>query len=225
MTPTIAIPKLGPGLLRKYLGAQYVTALKNAGASVRWIGPDDTAAVKTCDGLLLPGGDDIDPKLYGQTPTEKCGKQNPLRDEIDPILLKTFLETGKPILGVCRGMQMMNVFCGGTLHQDIKDIQKIDHSQFRKLRKTCHSVSIAENSLLRRIVGSGEIAVNTLHHQAADIPGHGLQVSAVSPDGFAEAIELPDHQFFLGVQWHPEHLQHMDAHKKIITAFIEACKE
>lgn len=224
MIPTIAIPKLGPGLLRKFLGSKYVSALTAAGANVRWIGPDDVDSVLECDGLLIPGGDDIDPKLYGQSLTEKCGKQNPLRDQIDPVLLKMFLEAGKPILGVCRGMQMMNVFCGGTLHQDIKEIQKIDHSAFWRLSKTCHSVSVAENSLLHRIVGTEQLPVNTLHHQAADTVGSGLLVSAVSPDGFPEAIELQSHRFFLGVQWHPEHLQHNDMHKKIIAAFVNACK-
>lgn len=221
MTPIIAIPQLGPGLLRKYLGAKYVTALKRAGARVRWA--DSAEAAVACDGLLIPGGDDIDPKLYGQTPAEKCGKQNPLRDTLDPVLLTAFLQTGKPILGICRGMQMMNVHLGGTLHQDITELQKIRHTGTMKLKKTCHDVTIAEHTLLHGILGKTQIAVNTMHHQAVDKLGDGLVISAVSPDGFAEGMELPEHRFFLGVQWHPEHLRQED-HKKIIRAFVEACK-
>lgn len=224
MTPTIAIPKLGPGLLRRYLGAKYVSALTAAGAVVRWIDMEHVAAAAECDGLLIPGGDDIHPGLYGQAISEKCGKQNPLRDEIDPVILDVFLKTGKPILGVCRGIQMLNVHFGGTLYQDIKDSQTISHSDFRHRSKERHTVSIEENTLLHKILGCSQISVNTIHHQAVDRLGQGLVVSARSPDGFVEALEWPEHRFFLGVQWHPELMQHHDAQMKIITAFVDACR-
>lgn len=225
MTPTIAIPKLGPGLLRKYLGAKYVTALKAAGAQVLWIDSTNLEEAARCDGLLIPGGDDIDPVMYGAIREEACGKQNPLRDELDPKLMKVFLPTGKPILGICRGMQMMNVYMGGTLHQDIKSIQKLNHSKAKQLGKLSHCVRLTEGSLLQRILGKEELEVNTFHHQAADVTGSGLVTGAVSPDGFAESVEWPEHRFFLGVQWHPEHLMRYEEHKKIICAFVEACKE
>ena len=104
MKPVIAIPRLGPGLTRLYFRQLFVTALTEAGAEVRWIGPENIGAVTACDGLLLPGGDDVNPAFYGQAKSEKCGPQNPLRDQLDPALLKAFLPTGKPIIGICRGM-------------------------------------------------------------------------------------------------------------------------
>lgn len=225
MKPTIAIPELGPGLLRKYLGAQYVIALRSAGARVLWIRSERPEDVLSCDGLLIPGGDDIDPKMYGAEKKEECGKQNPIRDELDPKVMKLFLETGKPILGICRGMQMMNVYMGGTLHQDIKGIQQLKHGGPMRLKKLQHPVQVTEGTLLHSILGGTNIPVNTYHHQAADRPGEGLVISAISPDGIAEALELPGHRFFLGVQWHPEHLQWHTSHEKIITAFVKACEE
>ena len=225
MKPVIAIPELGPGLLRQYLGSQYVIALWASGAKVRWIKRNDPKAVLECDGLLVPGGDDVDPSLYGAERSEKCGKPNPTRDELDPVVLKLFLQTGKPILGVCRGLQMTNAFFGGTLHQDIKDIQKINHGGPMRLKKLQHHVTVTEGSLLHRIVGDTTIPVNTFHHQAAQDVAPSLAVSAMSPDGIVEALEMPGHGFLLGVQWHPEHLMHNIYHKKIITAFVKACKK
>lgn len=225
MTPEIAIPKLGPGLLRRCLGKKYVAALAAAGACVRWIGPEDLDAALQCDGLLIPGGDDIDPSLYGQTKTQKCGKQNPLRDRLDPALLQMFLPTGKPVLGVCRGMQMLNVFLGGTLHQDIHDQQSLCHQNFPARGKGVHDVSVADNSRLRSIVGSARIRVNSLHHQTVDVPGAGLTVTARSDDGFAEAIELEEHPFCMGLQWHPELMsRHAQEQHEILCAFTASCK-
>lgn len=224
MRPVIAIPKLGPGLLRRVMGRQFVTALRQAGAEVRWIGPEELDDAAACDGLLLPGGDDILPSLYGQEKSPDCGQQNPLRDELDPALLTAFLPTGKPILGVCRGMQMINVFRGGTLHQDIKAIQKINHREHKLLKEGVHSVTVTGGTLLHSILGQEEISVNTLHHQAVDRVGDGLVVSAVSPDGLVEAVELPGHPFLLGVQWHPEHMRTPEQ-KQILHAFVRACEK
>lgn len=223
MRPIIAIPELGPGLLRRYMGSKFVSALHAAGAQVRWVKLSEAETVTRYDGLLIPGGDDIDPALYGREKSEKCGKCNPLRDAIDPKVLEAFLKTGKPILGVCRGMQMINVFLGGTLHQDIRDIQGLCHQDFKHRDSVSHTVAVKDGTLLRDILGCGEIGVNTVHHQAAEELGRGLRVSAVSPDGIVEAVELPEHPFFLGVQWHPEHMPKDENQKKILKAFVEAC--
>ena len=225
MKPVIAIPRLGPGLVRLYLGLQFHMAITAAGGRLRWIGPKEIASCTACDGLLIPGGDDVDPALYGQTKTELCGNQNPLRDRLDPALLNAFLPTGKPILGVCRGMQMLNVHLGGTLHQDIKALQTLCHQQLKARHKGVHAVSVTEGTLLHRIVGCSTLQVNTIHHQAADRLADGLTVCARSDDGFAEAAVLEGHPFCLAVQWHPEFMYGTDPlQKKLIDAFITACR-
>lgn len=225
MTPVIAIPKLGPGLQRLHYRMQYEAALSAAGATVRWIGPENIGSVTNCDGLLIPGGDDVDPKQYGQEKSPLCGKQNPLRDRLDPALLKAFLPTGKPILGICRGMQMLNVHLGGTLHQDIKSMQTVCHQQAKKRAQPIHPVTVTENTRLHSILGCDQLSVNTLHHQAVDALGQGLAVTARSDDGIAEAIELQAHPFCLAVQWHPEMLaRRFPAHHAILAAFVKACQ-
>lgn len=225
MKPVIAIPKLGPGLERLGYRLQYESALRSLGAQVRWIGTENIGSVTDCDGLLIPGGDDVDPKLYGQKKSALCGDQNPLRDQLDPALLKAFLPTKKPILGICRGMQMLNVHLSGTLHQDIKALQKMNHQQTKEKYSLKHNVTIREGTLLHSILGCQTLAVNTLHHQAVDHLGQGLTLAACSQDGIAEAIELEGHPFCLAVQWHPEMLvrQH-PAHRAILAAFVEACR-
>ena len=225
MTPIIAIPKLGPGLTRLYFRYLFESALTAAGARIRWIGPENIGAVTQCDGLLLPGGDDVDPTLYGQKKSEKCGKQNPLRDRLDPALLKAFLPTGKPILGICRGMQMLNVHLGGTLHQDIKELQQICHQNSIYRAKPSHTVTLAQNAKLQTILGADRITVNSIHHQALDSLGQGLFTAARSEDGIAEAVELEGHPFCIGLQWHPEILSRQcPGNRAILAAFVKACQ-
>lgn len=229
MKPVIAIIELGPGLLRKYLKSKYVSALKRAGAELCWLDASDPQAAAriaiACDGLVIPGGDDINPSLYGQAVSEKCGKINPVRDGIDPVVTKAFLETGKPILGICRGEQLLNVILGGTLHQDIKGFEQIKHSDFRSRGKGCHSVKVLPGTKLHEILGVEQITVNSLHHQAVDMPAPEIKLSAVSPDGIVEAFELPNHRFCIGVQWHPEFLVTRYEHaSKLIHAFVKACE-
>ena len=228
MNPVIAIPQMGNDLFRKYMKSKYVRSLRRAGAQVRWIELTDLdkaiAEVRACDGLLLPGGADVNPRLYGHAPSEKCGKPNTLRDTGEMELLTAFLPTGKPILGICRGVQLMNVFFGGTLHQDIKDTQKCNHSDFRGKNRGNHAVTLTPGTKLAEIFGAETLIVNSLHHQAADIPGKDLSVSAISEDGFIEGLEHQTHPFCLGVQWHPEHMSHAsEAQRKLFRAFVDAC--
>lgn len=229
MKPVIAIIELGPGLLRMYMKSKYVSTFSKAGATLRWLDASDPQAAARiaaeCDGLIVPGGDDVNPKLYGQEISEKCGKINPVRDAIDPVVLKAFLKTGKPVLGICRGEQILNVILGGTLHQDIQGFQKLKHSDFRHRNRGCHAVAIQPGTKLREILGAEEISVNTLHHQAVDAPAPDIAISAISPDGIVEAFELPSHPFCLGVQWHPEFMAARHEHaRKLIQAFVSACE-
>lgn len=169
--------------------------------------------------LLLPGGDDIDPSRYGQSRHEKCGKSSALRDEAEWKLLDAFLPTGKPIFGICRGCQFLNVYLGGTLHQHIEG-----HSDFKSRARGCHNVTIRQGSHLSSLLPE-TITVNSLHHQAVDVLGKGLTVSAVSENGIVEAIELENHPFCIAVQWHPEHpSKHREDQQRIFDHFISFCK-
>lgn len=221
--PLIAMPQWGNNLLRLYMKSKYIQSLGRAGAKIRWIEMDDphiAEKVRACDGLLLPGGDDIDPSRYGAVRHEKCGKSSSLRDEAEWKLLDAFLPTGKPVLGICRGCQFLNVYLGGTLHQHIDG-----HSDFKTRARGCHEAHIAPGSRLSALFPP-EVWVNSLHHQAVDTLGNGLTVSARAGDGTVEAIELTGHPFCLAVQWHPEHLSRSRSdQQKLFNHFVSLCKE
>lgn len=230
MKPVIAIPQMGNDLFRKYMKSKYQKSLERAGADVKWIEIDDiekaVAEALSCDGLLLPGGADINPEMYGEKPTEKCGKPNATRDNAEPVIFREFLKTNKPILAICRGIQLINICNGGTLFQDIKDVQKCKHMDFLSRTGSIHSVSIDKNSVLYSILQTEKINVNSMHHQAINMVGDGFRTAAESEDGFVEAIELQHHPFCVGVQWHPEHMSKKSAEqRKIFSFFVSACKK
>lgn len=228
MKPVIAMPRMENSLLRCYMIFKYRQSLRRAGASVRRIPIRNLQRhmeeLLACDGLLMPGGADIQPHLYGQVRSDKCGKPEPARDAGEWAMLDAFLKTGKPVLCICRGHQLMNVFRGGTLHQDITHLQTTKHSDFHSRAKGCHEVSVTPGTKLHSILGEDRCLVNSIHHQAADAVAPGLTVSAVSDDGIVEGLEDPSHPFFLGVQWHPEHMAgKFRHHHKIFAAFVKAC--
>lgn len=228
MSVTIAIPQMGTDLFRKYMKSKYVKSLERAGAKVKWIELEDTekaiSEALSCDGLLLPGGADIEPSLYGREREEKCGKANLLRDKAEPAIFSEFIKTEKPVFCICRGFQLLNVIYGGTLYQDIGEIKKSNHSDFLKRASSVHKITVKEDTLLYNIFSSKSAGVNSLHHQAIENIGKGLVASAVSDDGFIEAIELEAHPFCLGVQWHPEHMSKRDSlEQKLFDKFVEAC--
>lgn len=229
MNCTIAIPKFEKDQFRKYMQSKYTAALHRTGAKAVWINTDDLdkaiAEMLQCDGLLLSGGEDMDPKYYGQTPTEKCGEIVPRRDEVEMKMLEAFFATGKPILGICRGEQLMNVYFGGSLHQDIVDISKCRHNDYPRKNLGCHMVSLTGGTKLARIMGKQTLRVNSLHHQAVTTVGKDITISAVSEDGIIEAIEHTSHPFCMGVQWHPEHMvRYCKQQRRIFEAFVAACK-
>jgi len=228
MAPKIAIPQMGNDLFRQYMKSKYESSLKRAGAEVVWIELDDLEqAVQNaleCDGLLLPGGADVNPGLYGQEPTEKCGKPNTLRDNAEVKMLKAFFEIKKPVFCICRGVQLLNVFCGGTLHQDIKDVQTCKHSDFLSKNKGIHYVQVETDSRLGFCMETDAVFVNSIHHQAIDKLGSGLKAVATSEDGFVEAVEMTDYPYCLGVQWHPEHMsKRNEKQQRLFDLFVETC--
>ena len=220
----IAMPQWGNNPIRLYMKSKYIASLRRSGAQIRWVSMKDPRLeeiVRSCDGLLLPGGDDIDPSCYGQERSEKCGVSSQLRDEAERRMLTAFLPTGKPILGICRGMQFLNVFFGGTLHQDIPG-----HSDFKSRSTGCHKVVLVPDTKTAALWGCDGFTVNSLHHQAADSIAPVLTVSAVSEDGVVEAVELSSHPFCIGVQWHPEHLSRKRKDQQaLFDTFVRLCRE
>ncbi len=230
MQPVIGMPQMGNDLFRKYMKSKYVQSLARAGASVKWIEVDDPKAASRetvgCDGLLLPGGADVDPARYGQARSEACGKPNVLRDEAEIQMLAAALDAGKPVFAICRGIQVVNVFFGGTLFQDIREAQQVKHMDFFSRARSCHPIDIHGDSLLHRLLACERTEVNSMHHQAIDALGEGLRVTAESGDGFIEAVEAADYPRLLGVQWHPEHMSRSSARQQaLFDAFVRCCGE
>ena len=228
MKCTIAIPKFKEGLLRIYMQSKYTASLRRAGARAVWIEPDNLEqAIETmlqCDGLLLSGGEDIHPRYYGQEIDKKCGKIVESRDAAEMKMLEAFLSTGKPILGICRGEQLMNVFFGGTLHQDIADVATSCHDDYPRKNRGNHEVSVTRGTKLAEIMGQETFLANSLHHQAVDKVAPALILAATSEDGIVEGVEHPAHPFCIGVQWHPEHMSaYSKLQRRIFDAFVDAC--
>ena len=173
------------------------------------------------DALLLCGGNDVDPARDGQ---EMCGARDvdAPRDEGEWYLLEQYLAQGKPVFGVCRGHQVLNVYFGGTLIQDLPN--KTDHSAGTDFSRV-HTVTAEAGSIVAQLYGTDSIAVNSYHHQAVDVPGKGLRITARGEDGVVEAMYLPEHLFLWALQWHPERLCDIDADAcGIFHCFVEACQ-
>jgi putative glutamine amidotransferase len=181
------------------------------------------------DGILLAGGEDVDPELYGERTRYDNVKTNRARDDFEAVLLDRGMRAGLPILGICRGIQTINTRFGGTLYQDLKGdtVLERDHKQQVSRSATTHSVTVTDpDSLLHGLI-TGNCQVNSLHHQAIKRLGRGLKVTAHSEDGLVEAVELAeDYPFFLAVQWHPEELFSEHAEQlKIFEEFVAKCRE
>jgi putative glutamine amidotransferase len=178
------------------------------------------------DGLVMTGGSfDIDPRLYGVTDIHPTVTLKPGRTEMEMALCRAMLARRKPILGICGGAQLINVALGGTLHQHVPDAypqSSIAHEQPNPRTESGHTVHVVEGSLLHRIVGATEIAVNSAHHQSVAKVAPGTRINAQAADGVIEGTEYPDHPFCLGVQWHPEY-QVSPADTAIVDAFLKAC--
>ena len=227
MRVVIAMPRMSTDPEPTVAQSKYMESLARAGAGMRWVElSDPEQAVQdalTCDGLLLPGGGDMDPKFYGQERIPACGEPNLLRDAAEPLLLRAFLAADKPVLGICRGIQVMNAVLGGDLYQDIKPFEHLPHNDhWAKV----HTVTVRRGTLLSRILGQDTVLVNSQHHQAVDRVAPGFTLAALSEDGIVEAIEKPGARFCLGVQWHPEWLSDADpAMQGLFDAFVNACSK
>ena len=217
------------------IGDGYLSGLLEAGAiPIVLPATHDPAAIErlvaACDGFLVPGGQDIDPGRYGKRRKPHTHRSATARDQMEDALIRAAVAADKPVLGVCRGMQSLNVALGGTLHQDIHAEHSPDslpHVQGRPFDMPAHMVDVVEGSLLAACVGAPRLGVNTIHHQSIAELGEGLVVSAVSPDdGVVEGIEMPGKRFVVGVQWHPEHMWRTRPHsRRLFNAFVQAAKD
>jgi putative glutamine amidotransferase len=212
------------------LARNYVDAVQRAGGLALMLPPDTrltedpSEALDLIDGLLLAGGADIDPGAYGQEAGAETIGTVPERDAFEIALTRAAIERDLPVLGICRGMQLINVALGGTLLEHLPE--HFDHEEHRRVIGSFdgseHEVDISEGTLARRVVGEARHATRSHHHQGVDRVGGGLEVSATAVmDGLAEAIELPDSRFVLGVQWHPE----ADVTSPVVGALVQAASE
>ena len=184
--------------------------------------------VDACDGFLIPGGRDIEPSRYGARRKMHTHRSSKARDKMEEVLIPAIIASGKPVLGICRGMQSINVVLGGTLHQDInaEHPASASHVQPRPWNMPSHMLNLVEGSKLEHIVGAPRIGVNSLHHQSVAQLGEGLVVSAVADDGIIEGIEHEGEPFIVGVQWHPERMWRRRPHsKRLFAALVEAARQ
>ena len=211
------------------LGDSYVKAVTQAGG-VPVLLPNnlDISTVEEIaeglDGILFSGGGDVDPIIFGERATDKLGAVTPRRDDFELALAKYVIEkTEKPVLGICRGIQVLNVAMGGTLHIDLPSDGKLCHSLTMYPRNVrSHEISVQPGTRLEQVMGL-QGKVNSFHHQAIKDIAEGLQVTAVSADdSVIEAVEVPGDRYILGVQWHPEELVEFPEARELFRSFIDA---
>jgi putative glutamine amidotransferase len=217
-----------------FLNEAYVQAVLGAGAAPLLIPlglPEETLrqAVSRLDGVLFSGGGDMAPERYGSQPHPRVDGVDEDRDREELALYAQVLNEGKPFLGICRGIQVLNVAMGGTLYEDILDQhpRAIKHDQYPNIPRDylAHAVQITEETRLAKILGKPIVEVNSLHHQGIRRLAPGLKASAHAPDGIVEGVEVPGHPFGLAVQWHPEHLQAHETMQALMRAFAEAASQ
>ena len=211
----------------------YESSLHRAGADFKVLDPmhdDPERIVKEVDGLLLTGGGDVDPALFGEAPHATYAPAEPGRDDHEIALVKHAIGAGLPVFAICRGVQVMNVACGGTLVQDIPSQITTDvrHTVDIPKNAIAHEVWVTPNSLLwmlmRESLEEGDaLKVNSRHHQSVQRIADGFEVTATAPDGIVEAIERIGPAFCLGVQWHPENFWRTGEFRPLFEGFIAAC--
>ena len=173
------------------------------------------------DGVVFTGGDDLDSAAYGQEMLPTPYPPIPERDEYEALFFHKYFETGKPILGICRGIQAINVFCGGSLIQDMpSQMGIVHHMQEVGSTSIAHAVKTEEKSLIASLFGPEPIQVNSFHHQCVDAVGKGLKVTGYSEEGIVEVIEHEQHPFCLTVQWHPERMQSDERQMRLFSEFV-----
>jgi putative glutamine amidotransferase len=214
---------------------RYFTALASVGAAPVMVPllVNETAALRGIyeglDGVFLAGGVDVDPSMYDEARESQCGRTDLDRDNVEIALARWAREDGKPVFGVCRGLQIINVAAGGSLYQDCTEYYagSIKHDYYPTAGFArdylAHTVRVEAGTRLHDIFGSAEVQVNSMHHQGLKQVAEGLLPSAYAPDGLIEALETRGDAFCVGVQWHPEMLVDSDAGtRRLFRAFVDA---
>lgn len=217
-----------------YMRPAFLKAVRHAGGIPVILPLDLTEAdlaqlLEGADAVLFTGGPDVHPFFFGEETQAHCGNVCLRRDELELALLRLAMEAKKPILGVCRGVQILNIGLGGDIYQDIpsqfKEEFPIAHTQPFAYDIPSHTVSVTPGTLLARIAQNSVIKVNSMHHQAVRRVAPGLTASGHAPGGLVECVEKPDYPFFIGVQWHPEYLWEQDeAAARLFRMFVEAAR-
>ena len=212
---------------------QIAAGVTAAGGEPRLIAPDlDESALRAqfgaLDGLILSGGGDVDPACYGATAIPAVGGVDGNRDRTELALARWALAERKPLLGICRGLQLLNVACGGALYRDMSEYHDaLPHALYpgHPFDLLAHPVEVEPESRLASITGATHFAVNSLHHQACSVVAPGLRVVARAPDGTVEAVEAPNHPFAVAVQWHPEALPDAAESRALFRALVVASSD
>jgi len=192
---------------------------------------DEFSKMENCSGLILSGGIDIYPELYGDPDAVESGETyNRPRDSFELKIIDLALKKDLPVLAICRGLQIMNVYFKGSLISDLMDIKNVNHDRISESEGRLHRIEILKDTLLHEIVKKDITEVNSYHHQAIDRLGENLMVNSKSEDGIIEGIEYSnkkDKPFFLGIQWHPERFKNLKdpASESILNFFINECKK
>lgn len=224
------VPLVDTGRESLWMLPGYMDGIRNAGGLPVMLPLNDAEAdvmqmLEFCDGILFTGGHDVNPELYGEKNEGLTGELVPDRDSMEEKLFKAAVERDKGVLGICRGLQFINVMLGGTLYQDIPTQfeSNVNHRQPAPYHLPIHPVAVS--GPLAEAVGATEITVNSCHHQGIRELAPGLEVMAQAPDGLVEAIRLPVRKFVWAVQWHPEFMHRVDENsRRILRAFVEGCR-
>ena len=225
-------PEVLPGIKIYEARESNTNAVEDAGGipliAPYWKDPEIIKQMVTmADGIFVSGGADVEPSEYGEEKRSECQATIPERDAFELALIKEALEQDKPMICICRGMQILNVALGGTLYQDLQlnTGTTIDHPDYVSYLTGFHDVKVETDSKLYGIFGKETMFVNSLHHQGIKDLAPGLKVAATAPDGLIEGVELPGKTYVVGYQWHPEMMPANEMYSKLFGALMDECKK